>query len=74
MKRKKITVIMLTLIITMMNVVGTFAAKLDPSIPSFDANKLALASDGTATFTGGTIIINGTKVDTIPKSYTGNVN
>ena len=51
MKRKKITVIMLTLIITMMNVIGVFAAKLDPSIPSFDADKLALASDGTATFT-----------------------
>ena len=24
--------------------------------------------DGTATFTGGTIIVNGTQVDTIPKS------
>jgi hypothetical protein len=27
--------------------------------------------DGTATFTGGTIIINGTEVDTIPNSVAG---
>lgn len=51
MKRKIFTVIVLTLIITMVNIIGVFAAKLDPSIPRFDPDTLALASDGTATFT-----------------------
>ena len=50
MKNKVLKMILLTLIITMINVIGCFAAKLDPTIPSFDANYLSLTSDGTASF------------------------
>lgn len=50
MRKKIINLLLLTLIITMINVIACFAAKLDPSIPSFDADTLALSSDGTATF------------------------
>ena len=50
MKKKIINLLLLTLIITMVNVIGSFAAKLDPTIPSFNPDYLSLTSDGTATF------------------------
>ena len=54
MKNKILRTIVLTLIITMANVIGSFAAKLDPSVPAFDADTLALSADGTATYTAPT--------------------
>lgn len=54
MKNFSFKVIILTLIMTMFFVVENFAAKLDPSIPSFNPDLLSLSSDGTATFTAPT--------------------
>lgn len=50
MKKKILTIFALTLIIAIANVIGSFAARLDPTIPSFNPNYLSLNSDGTADF------------------------
>ena len=44
--------------------------KIDVTSPAQGASE-AFDSDGTATYTGGTIIINGTQVDSIPQSTMG---
>ena len=51
MKMRFFKITLLMLIISMASITNNFAAKLDPTIPSFNANALALSSDGTASFT-----------------------
>lgn len=50
MHNKVLKTIILTFCVSVITCVVCFAAKLDPSIPSFDANYLSLNSDGTATY------------------------
>ena len=54
MKNIKAKIIIIALAIIMLNTIFNFAATLDPTIPTFDANNLSLNSDGTAHFVAPT--------------------
>ncbi|MBQ7743543.1 MAG: hypothetical protein IJ790_01090 [Lachnospiraceae bacterium] len=50
MKNKILKILSLAVLLILVSGIANFAAQLDPSIPSFDANALSLTSDGTARF------------------------
>lgn len=54
MNRRVLKTILLSTAITLFSSLMVFGAKLDPTIPSFDANRLDLSADGTATFVAPT--------------------